>query len=88
MNECKASNCDEECVEELAGNLYAAYSEAVGGVAFNGDPLPNWEEFSTDEAKTKQADAWKVVAKTAVCLVKENCTEDEPELTEAEIEEG
>lgn len=73
------SECKQECVEELAGKLYTKYSEAVGGVAFNGDPLPNWEEFSEDEAKTKQADAWRLVAAEACKLVKENCTEDEPE---------
>ena len=51
--------------ETLAGKLYTVYCKAVGGVAFNGDPLPEWGEFSTDPAKKKQADAWRAVAKAA-----------------------
>lgn len=49
-----------------AGLLYETYCEAVGGVAFNGDPLPKWEEFSRDASKTKQSDAWIAVAKKAL----------------------
>ena len=43
----------------LAGFLYEQYCAAVGGKAFNGDPLPSWEEFSKDPAKQLQADAWR-----------------------------
>lgn len=38
---------------------YASYCAAVGGKAFNGDPLPKWEEFANDPAKKKQAAAWR-----------------------------
>lgn len=31
-------------IETIAGLLYEHYCDAVGGVAFNGDPLPNWCE--------------------------------------------
>ncbi|MEM7387248.1 MAG: hypothetical protein AAF514_20105 [Verrucomicrobiota bacterium] len=55
----------EETTEELAARLYSEYSASVGGVNFKGDPLPDWEEFSTDESKAKQADAWRHVAKMA-----------------------
>lgn len=48
--------------DSLAGELYSVYSEAVGGVNFQGDALPIWDEFSADEAKKKQADAWIAVA--------------------------
>lgn len=46
----------------LAKRLYDTYCEAVGGVAFNGDKLPNSEEFFTDNSKIKQREAWKMVA--------------------------
>lgn len=55
-----------EDVEKIAGELYETYSEAVGGVAFNGDPLPMWEEFRADESKKKQSDAWVKVAEQAL----------------------
>ena len=50
----------------LAGALYEAYCDGVDNVAFNGDPLPNWEAFSRDEKKAKQVNAWMGVARKAV----------------------
>jgi len=47
---------------KLAKLAYDTYCEAVGGVAFNGDPLPSWEDFSKDENKQKQVEAWRTVA--------------------------
>jgi hypothetical protein len=44
--------------EACAGRAYTAYCAAVGGKAFNGDPLPDWETFRADPAKKKQSDAW------------------------------
>jgi hypothetical protein len=52
--------------EELAHRMYDDYCNAVGGKAFNGDPLPQSEEFFSDETKQKQANAWRVAAKTAI----------------------
>lgn len=46
--------------------LYETYCSAVGGVAFNGDPLPNWEEFSADPAKEKQVVGWLAAARTSL----------------------
>ena len=51
--------------ETLAGVLYTRYCEAVGGKAFNGDPLPSWAEFRADPAKQKQALAWIAAAEAA-----------------------
>lgn len=51
--------------EEIASKLYEEYCAAVGGVAFNGDKLPGWAEFAADPGKTKQADAWRAVARAA-----------------------
>lgn len=45
-----------------AGELYAAYCAAVGGVAHDGKPLPDWATFSTDPGKAKQAAGWEAVA--------------------------
>lgn len=55
--------------EILARLMYDDYCRAVGGKAFNGDPLPKSEEFFGDLSKVKQANAWRVVAETAIkCL--------------------
>jgi hypothetical protein len=53
-------------IELLAGRLYNAYCAAVGGVAYDGKPLPAWSEFGRDPAKQKQADGWRRVAAEAV----------------------
>jgi hypothetical protein len=52
--------------KDLAGLMYAEYCKAVGGKAFNGDPLPSWEEFSNDNTKLKQVTGWIVAAETAL----------------------
>lgn len=51
--------------EALAPALYSAYCAAVGGVAFNGDPLPDWQTFRADPAKLKQSEAWMAAAAVA-----------------------
>lgn len=53
-------------VEEHANRLYTVYCIAVDGVAFNGDPLPTWEDFIADPKKHKQADAWRKVAEESL----------------------
>lgn len=53
---------NEADIESLTAKLYAVYCDAVGGKAFNGDPLPNWTDFATDIKKIKQAEAWRKVA--------------------------
>ena len=53
-------------LETIAGELYSAYCEAVGGVAFNGDPLPDWPEFAADPNKEKQSNAWVAAASKAI----------------------
>lgn len=50
---------------DLAHTLYDHYCQAVGGKAFNGDPLPKAAEFFADESKEKQANAWRETAKKA-----------------------
>ena len=54
--------------ETNAGILYEVYCQAVGGKAFNGDPLPNWETFRNDPNKKVQSDAWVQVAKRCETL--------------------
>ncbi len=56
-------------VEDLAHALYDSYCDAVGGVAFNGDPLPTSAEFFADTSKQKQVAAWITVASKAVILL-------------------
>lgn len=43
----------------LAHKIYDKYCDAVGGVAFNGDPLPKADEFFNDPTKQRQAVAWR-----------------------------
>ena len=47
--------------EQLAADAYTAYCEAVGGYAFNGDPLPTWAQFKEDPRKEKQVGGWLAV---------------------------
>lgn len=65
MATCLGNRMDINKVEERAEILYTVYCDAVGGKAFNGDPLPTWEQFAADMKKTKQADAWREVAAVA-----------------------
>lgn len=55
-----------EFIEGLSGNLYTCYCDSVGGVNFQGDKLPDWEEFSKDPSKTLQANGWRAVAWKAI----------------------
>ena len=43
---------------EIAWNTY---KKSVGGKAFNGDPLPTWEQVN--ESSPRIANAWRDVAK-------------------------
>lgn len=54
------ANLGDDALAKLA---YDTYCTAVGGKAFNGDPLPDWETFKKDANKTKQADAWRKCAR-------------------------
>jgi len=53
-----AATEDTEELLSITERAYTAYCEAVGGKAFNGDPLPSWKEFAADPAKQLQANAW------------------------------
>ena len=53
-------------IESKAEVLYTTYCGAVGGKAFNGDPLPDWKDFASDPKKQVQADAWRIVARLAL----------------------
>lgn len=55
--------------EQIAGELYESYCRAVGGKAFNGDPLPDWTTFRSDPSKQKQSDAWVETARRAMQLL-------------------
>lgn len=48
----------EDEIKECAMGMYDAYCGAVGGKAFNGDPLPNSAEFFADPKKETQSNAW------------------------------
>lgn len=55
-------NEPKDSVQECAEKMYDGYCEAVGGKAFNGDPLPPAVEFFADPTKTKQSNAWLAAA--------------------------
>lgn len=50
----------------IASIMYETYCGAVGGRAFNGDPLPPWKEFSEDPKKAVQAQGWLAAASAAI----------------------
>lgn len=50
----------------LARAAWEAYKTAVGGVAFNGDPLPSWDEMCADEKKQKLVNGWVESARAVV----------------------
>jgi hypothetical protein len=62
-------------IETLAGILYEELCLHVGGVAYNGEPLPKWTEFRADPRKQKQSDSWVAVARRAAELGAELGTE-------------
>jgi len=53
----------------VAERLYTVYCQSVGGKAFNGDPLPSWEEFVNDPTKEKQSKAWLDAGSAAIDLL-------------------
>lgn len=55
--------------EYIAEEMYEAYCAEVGGVAFNGDPLPAWREFRADPAKRKQSDGWIAAAERVLDII-------------------
>lgn len=55
-------------VEDIAKEMYTKYCEAVGGRAWNGDLLPQWDEFSADTTKAKQIQGWLAAAATHPAL--------------------
>lgn len=54
--------------EFIAEQLYEEYCKAVGGLAFNGDPLPDWETFYLDGNKQKQVLAWLAVSDKVIAM--------------------
>ena len=42
----------------LACCMYTAYCNAVGGKAYNGDPLPDWDTLTKDPTKQKIVTGW------------------------------
>jgi hypothetical protein len=70
-------------VDEMAEKMYTKYCEAVGGKAFNGDPLPAWKDFVSDEKKLKQVVAWREVAKLFATDYEHVTREEDPDLTVA-----
>jgi hypothetical protein len=57
---------DPNELNSMARDLYTIYCRAVGGVAWNGDPLPDWDAFAADKTKAKQVNGWRAVAQHAL----------------------
>ena len=53
-------------IETIAEELYTTYCATVGGKAFNGDALPDWDTFRNDPKKQTQVMAWLATAERAV----------------------
>ena len=69
---------ETEFTNRIAGICYDNYCARVGGKAFNGDPLPNWEEFSSDPEKQIQANAWRGVGIDAEEIVCDQFDKERP----------
>lgn len=52
-------------LEWVAESMYDKYCLAVGGKAFNGDPLPQWPDFVADPLKQKQVLGWLEAARVS-----------------------
>lgn len=55
--------------DELGEAAYETYCKAVGGKAFNGDPLPSWAVMCKDEKKINLVLAWKKAGRAVATLV-------------------
>jgi hypothetical protein len=55
--------------DEVARIAWDTYSKAVGGKAFNGDPLPTWDVMCADEKKENLVVAWKRCARAVATHV-------------------
>jgi hypothetical protein len=64
-------------LEQIADALYTTYCQAVGGKAFNGDPLPDWQTFRRDPAKQVQSEAWIKVAQESIAQAAARMTKSE-----------
>lgn len=75
--------------QETAIKAYDVYCKAVGGVAFNGDPLPAGVDFFNDATKQKQIDGWLAVAaslsKPVPATAKERLAIEIEELTDKSV---
>ena len=55
-----------EAEKKEAMRLYETYCAGVGGVAYDGKPLPSAVEFFGDETKVKQREGWLLTARTVL----------------------
>jgi hypothetical protein len=55
--------------DEVGRIAWDTYSKAVGGKAFNGDPLPTWDVMCKDEKKENLVVAWKRAARAVATHV-------------------
>lgn len=74
-------------IDQKAIELYDIYTAAVGGKAWNGDPLPCGKHFMSDPTKQKQADGWRAVA-AHVCEEEGATTPAEPHTYRVAIDIG
>ncbi|NBO98821.1 MAG: DUF2829 domain-containing protein [Proteobacteria bacterium] len=56
-------------IEQSAKILYEEYIKSRGGIAVNGDLLPDWKTFNADPTKQKQVNAWLNVGKIALLRI-------------------
>lgn len=55
--------------DEVGRIAWNTYSKAVGGKAFNGDPLPTWDAMCADAKKENLVVAWKRCARAVAAHV-------------------
>ena len=50
---------NSDMLDQTTAAAWNEYREVVGGVAYNGDPLPTWDQFRDDPNKAVQVKAWR-----------------------------
>lgn len=64
VNDQEAAPVFKATREMVARIAWEAYRDAVGGLSFDGKPLPDWSELIEDSTKIKIVQGWLAVADT------------------------
>jgi hypothetical protein len=75
----RKSTMTDDQLGKIAWDTYAA---AVGGKAFNGDPLPTWAEMCKDDKKQNLVVAWKKSARAVASAFERSLPKEAPSFSD------